>query len=46
LLVNVDLKNYSLHEHSILFIERAIKNEKDKQNIYYINAGKLLGLLD
>lgn len=30
------------HEHSILFIEEAIKDEKDKENIYYNNAAKLL----
>jgi len=30
------------HEHSIHFIEKAVKNEKDKENIYCNNAFKLL----
>jgi hypothetical protein len=32
------------HEHSVLFIEKAVKNEKEKQNIYYNNAVAVLGL--
>jgi hypothetical protein len=32
------------HEHSIAMIDNAIKNKKDKENIYYNNAKKLLKL--
>jgi len=31
------------HKHSIDFIEKAVKNEEDKKNIYYKNAYKVLG---
>ena len=35
------------HEHSILFIEKAMKDfsKKSKQAVYYDNAAKLLGLI-
>lgn len=32
------------HKHSIQFIEGAVKNKKDKENIYYKNSAKILGM--
>lgn len=32
------------HEHSIHFIEKAVRSEEDKQKIYYTNAVQILGL--